>query len=377
MEEIQETAPETFQPPMHPERQDTFERPGAFFFLTALRKAAARPVLWIASCLAVALLAGGPALASLGWFEGAFNSGTAGWRTLRETGAALGSDTWTLSETFRHDNQAGLSTLSSSTARSMAVLAGIAILLGVFAAGGWLQIVLERVDGKSFRRFCFGGARYFWRFLRVLVLVALLLSLVRWVFYGSPWQELVLKRMLSVPDYDLGRLSSLESEMQVARLGWLRDGGAALGFALVLVWGMYTRTRMALRNSRSAFNAGTATFFLMLRHPIQLLRPVLLLFLLQALIVVVAAGWFVDNIDARALEHPRIEHVIALLAVAQLAALWRHLTRGAMYFATVGVSQYLVPPHKKKGDPWDTSIGGPGGPQYPVGDAEDGYHVAL
>ena len=32
------------------------------------------------------------------------------------------------------------------------------MLLGVFAAGGWLQLAYERVDGRQFRRFCFGGA---------------------------------------------------------------------------------------------------------------------------------------------------------------------------------------------------------------------------
>ncbi|MEZ6016037.1 MAG: hypothetical protein R3F49_13035 [Planctomycetota bacterium] len=360
----------------HDMHDEANEQPGSFLFLVALRKAAARPILWIATWAALFLLALAPAMATLAYMEGAFDNGTADWRTLRDAGASLTSETWTLSETFRQDNRAGLQVLSTTSARVLAALAAASMLLGVFAAGGWLQLAYERVDGRQFRRFCFGGAVYFWRFLRVLLLVALLLALVRWLCYGTPWKHLVLGKLMKVPEYDWGKLETLPSELLVARLGWAQDGLAALGFALVLVWGVYTRTRIAQRDARTAFGAGVATFFVMLRHPIQTLRPLLLLYGVQVLIVVVAAGRVVDNINERALAAPRLEHVVALLAVAQVAALWRHMNRGATYLAAARVSSYLVPPHKKKGNPWQ-SIGGPGGPQYPVGNDEDDYHVAL
>jgi len=352
------------------------EKPGAFLFLVALRKAAARPILWIATWAALFLLGLAPALATLGFMRGAFHDGTADWRVLRETGAGLGADTWTLSETFRHDQREGLAQLATAHAHVLSALAVMAILLGVFAAGGWLQLAYERVDGRQFRRFCFGGAVYFWRFLRVLLLVALLLALVRWVCYGTPWKELVLGQLIGVPENDWGKLESLDSERDVARLGWIQDGVAALGFALVLVWGTYTRTRIAQRDGRSALGAGIATLFVLLRHPIQTLRPLLFLYLMQVLVVVAAGGWLVEHIDGRAAGQPRFEHVAALFAVAQVAALWRHLSRGATYLAAASVSQHLVPPHKKKGNPW-LSIGGPGGPQYPIGTDENEYHVAL
>lgn len=352
------------------------ERPGTFLFLAALRRALARPILWVATWAALTLLALAPALATLAFMEGAFDGGTANWRTLRDVGASLHADTWTLSETFRQDHGEGLRQLATTNARALAALAAAAILLGVFAAGGWLQLAFERVDGRQFRRFCFGGAVYFWRFLRVLVLVSLLLALVRWVTYGTPWKELVLGQVMHVPEYDWGKLETLESELTVARLGWLQDGLAALGFALVLVWGVYTRTRIVQRDGRSALGAGIATFWVLLRHPIQSLRPLLLLYVVQLVVVVVAGGRIVQHINGRASEEPRLEHVVALLAVAQIAALWRHMTRGAIYVAAARVSSYLVPPHKKKGNPWQT-IGAPGGPQYPVGGDEDDYHVAL
>lgn len=362
--------------PTHDMSSETPARPGAFFFLVALRRAAARPILWIATWAALFLLGLAPALATLGFMRDAFGDGTAGWRTLRETGAGLGADTWTLSETFRQDQREGLGQLATANAHVLSALAVVAILLGVFAAGGWLQLAYERVDGRQFRRFCYGGAVYFWRFLRVLVLVALMLALVRWVCYGTPWKELVLDKLLDVPETDWAKLETLDSELQVARLGWIQDGAAALAFGLVLVWGVYTRTRIAQRDARSALGAGLATFFVMLRHPIQTLRPLLFLYTIQVLVVVVAAGYLVEHIDGRATDVPRIGHVAALFAVAQGAALWRHLSRGATYLAAASVSQHLVPPHKKKGNPW-LSIGGPGGPQYPIGTDEDEYHVAL
>jgi hypothetical protein len=362
--------------PTHDMSSETPVKPGAFLFLAALRKAAARPILWIATWAALFLLGLAPALATLGFMRGAFGEGTADWRTLREMSTSVGTDSWTLTETFRQDQREGLAQLATSNAHVMSALAVVAMLLGVFAAGGWLQLAYERVDGRQFRRFCFGGAVYFWRFLRVLVLVALLLALVHWVCYGTPWKELVLGQLMAVPESDWDKLETLESELDVARLGWIRDGVAALAFGLVYVWGVYTRTRMAQRDAHSALGAGVATFFVMLRHPIQTLRPLLFLYTMQALVVVAAAGWLVEYIDGRATDQPRVGHIAALFAVAQVAALWRHLSRGATYLAAASVLQHLVPPHKKKGNPWH-SIGGPGGPQYPIGKDEDEYHVAL
>lgn len=362
--------------PTHDMSNEAPEKPGTFLFLAALRGAAARPILWIATWAAIFLLGLAPGLATLGFMRGAFGDGTADWRTLRETGAGLEADTWMLSETFRQDQREGLAHLATTNAHVLSALAVVAMLLGVFAAGGWLQLAYERVDGRQFRRFCFGGAVYFWRFLRVLLLVALLLSLVRWVCYGTPWKELVLGKLLAVPETDWGKLETFESELDVARLGWIQDGVAAVAFALVLIWGVYTRTRIAQRDARSALGAGIATFFVMLWHPIQTLRPLLLLYAVQVLVVVVGAGYLVEHIDGRASGQPRVGHVAALFAVAQVAALWRHLSRGATYLAAARVSQHLVPPHKKKGNPW-ISIGGPGGPQYPIGTDENEYHVAL
>jgi hypothetical protein len=50
----------------------------------------------------------------------------------------------------------------------------------------------------------------------------------------------------------------------------------------------------------------------------------------------------------------------------------REILRGARYHASVKVSQEIVRRPAQQPDPW-RAIGGPGGPQYPVGDsANDG-----
>ena len=49
--------------------------------------------------------------------------------------------------------------------------------------------------------------------------------------------------------------------------------------------------------------------------------------------------------------------------------------RGAGYYAAIKVSQEIVRPLSRP-DPWK-SIGGPGGPQYPVGGGGDEYGVAM
>ena len=60
---------------------------------------------------------------------------------------------------------------------------------------------------------------------------------------------------------------------------------------------------------------------------------------------------------------------------------WRRMgapevMRGARYHAMTKVSQAIVRPPARAEDPW-RSIGGPGGPQYPVGDGAGDEYVAM
>ena len=275
---------------------------------------------------------------------------------------------------FRADHQDLLGRLNHASSRVGALLALLATLLvGVFAAGGWLQVLLHQSEGPSLRRFLRGGARHFWRFTRVLVLVLLGLSILRWTLYEMPWKYLVLGKLLRVPEADWGRLETMDSELHALQVGWAQDGLFALGFALILIWAVYTRTRLALFGRFSALSAGWSTFWSILFHPLKTLRPMLGIFLVEALFLAalgIASGWF----DQGLLEQPTLGRIAVLHLVGQLGLMVRQITRGASYHAAVEVCRGLYPPAEHS-DPWKT-IGGPGGPQYPVDD-DDEYGVAL
>jgi len=290
-----------------------------------------------------------------------------------------GSVSGYMDEVFRQDHREALAALQRATGESGAVLAFLALLLGVFSAGGWLQVVLERTRGHSMRRFLFGGARYFWRFFRVMLLTLLVLLFWGWLFYGTPFKELVLGDWFEVPRKDWGRLESLDSEQTVFLLRGAQDLAFGLFVALTLCWADYTRTRLALQGTYSAVWAGLQSFFNLLRHPLRMLRPLLMLLLCE-LAVVLLVGLLLDQVEAGfvgpdAEGTPSSGRIWMIGVLSQLVLAWRVIIRGARYHATALVSQQVVRPISRP-DPWRESIGGPGGPRYPLEEGDE-YGVAL
>jgi hypothetical protein len=329
----------------------------------ALVWALARAPLWLTTYGAQLFLAALPAYAVYLWFGSATANRYAPGALLHHPDVV-----------FRTDHDAALGRLHQALGGQLAFSVLVSFLLGVFFAGGWLQIVLERTQGQSIRRFLYGGARYFWRFLRLLLVSLLVLALARWVLYGLPWNHLVLGAWLGVPEHDRAALETLASEQTVRQLTWLREGLFALCFALVLTWGDYTRTRLALQDTGSTLWAGLLTFFTMLRHPIRTLRPMLALLLIEGLILVgisFLVRWIGDGLADAA----SWWRVAAIFLLFQLAILPRHIIRGARYAAAATVSKEIVRPLFRP-DPWKDSIGGPGGPRYPLEEGDE-YGVSL
>ena len=331
--------------------------------LEALRVSFGRPAVWLTTWLCMGLIALCLSLAfvdALGECAGSY---------------APGSQFFSLTENFRFDHGEVLGAVRSATSSAAAGIGLLALFFGVFAAGGWLQVILERTHGQSLRRFFLGGSRYFFRFFRVLLITLLALHMLGWMLYEWPWEKLVLESLLGVPESDLVSLETLDSERTVANLSFVRDGLYALGFALVLVWGLYTRTRIALNDTSSALIAGIASLYTIVRHPLKTLRPMLLLVLLEAS-VLVGLGLATDRFQSGMEEKTSLVSVLILLGLGQLGLLIREALRGAGYCAAVRVSQDLVPPERE--DPWTGSIGGPGGPRYPIGDEDDDqYGVSM
>lgn len=278
---------------------------------------------------------------------------------------------YSLTASFRHDNREGLAALDNQVAQMGSALALLALLAGVFLAGGWLQVILERTHGRTLRRFCMGGGRYFMRFLRVLFLLLVLLGAWRWLIYGPYWEQYVAEGWFGVAEGDTRR-ESLGSEKAQKYLAWLQAGVHYIGFALLLAWATYARTRMAMHDGHSALKAGLLSALTLMRHPLRTLTPLGLLWLTEALVASLLLGSAGKWLESGLIERPSVGLVGAMGLVSMIALAVREVLRGARYHAALKVSQTIVRQPLRGPDPWE-SIGGPGGPQYPVGDDGETY----
>jgi hypothetical protein len=266
----------------------------------------------------------------------------------QEPGSLFGD----LDSTFRFDHRHEMALLDAATGRVGSALVALAVIVGAFSAGGWLQVFLEEPRGSVLPRFFLGGARHFGRFLRFAVLTVLLLSLWTWLVQGPVWRTLVLEGILRVPAEDASRLESLGSERTAFLARASRQVVHALGFAWILVWGDYGRTRLALQGTSSAVWAGLGTAGTLLRHPVRTLRPMLGLFLVEVA-VVLAFGWLARAIEGEVGKGAGLGGVAALLGLGQIVLAWRVVLRGSRYHAAIEVSRRVVPPIARP-DPWKT-----------------------
>jgi hypothetical protein len=329
-------------------------------FVRALSSALVRAPIWLTVAFVTTLLA---LVVSVPWF-GFFQQAM-------EHRYEPGSLIAVLDETFRFDHRAGREVLEEGTRSGVGVAAVLAMLVGVFSAGGWLQVFLEGAEGQSVRRFFFGGSRYFFRFLRVLFLTLLSLHLIGFCVYGLPWEYVVERWMLGVTD---GDLEVLASGLEARRVVQVQDGLYVLAVALVLAWGDYTRTRLALHDTTSAAWAGLCAWATIIAHPVRTLRPLVLLLATEALLLA-GVAWLSHGVQRNLGPDSGWGPLVVLIALGQLTLCWRTIVRGARYAATVRVSHQLVRPLARP-NPWKKTIGGPGGPRYPVEDGED-FGVSL
>jgi hypothetical protein len=343
-------------------RLDASQADGRVVSLEALRAALGRPSIWLTILLVEILLAIGPALAWFAWMSDATAHRYAPGSLLSNLGA-----------NFRFDHREDIAALGSATGQMGAVLALAAMLTGCFFAGGWLQAFLERTHGESVRRFFYGGARWFWRFVRLLLLTLCLLAVCGWLVYGTPWNHLVLHLFFDVPASDYARLETLDSEQTVVTLRFVQSALHALLVALVLFWGDYTRTRLALHDTYSAVWAGLVTAWTLVRYPIRTLRPHVVLFALE-LFLVTGLGFFARSVEGDIVRGANPWATAVLCATVIAALVWRVILRGARYHAAVQVSREIVRPIARP-DPWKKTLGGPGGPRYPIGGDE--YAVSM
>lgn len=329
-------------------------------FLLALRRAFVRPTAWLLGSLGVAGLALIVTLPVYGWVDD-----TTGTRY------APGSQTYSMDAIFRVDHAAGLSQLFGSLATTAGWLALVAVLFGVFTAGGWLGTLLDSSRTSVTRRYFHGGVRYFWRFARLAILFLVLLDIAGRVLLGEVWRTFVLEGWMGWPQ---GDPEFARSELTVRRLDWLQDALYALTFAGLWTWATYARVRIALQSQSSVVIGSLRALGTLLRHPLQALRPLALLFLLDFVALLgfgaLSGPWLQEGLR----DDPALWRVVLLFAVAAATLVLRQIFDGARYAAALAVSERVVRP--KRLDPWKHRIGGPGGPQYPISD-EDEFSVSM
>ncbi|MEO0651430.1 MAG: hypothetical protein AAFZ65_12210 [Planctomycetota bacterium] len=329
-------------------------------FLLGLRRAIVRPAAWFTGAAGLGALALVMALPAANWFAS-------------EVPGHYAPDTQvhSLSADFRSDHAEGLSSLWSSLGSAGGWLALLATLFGVFTAGGWLGTLIDTSRTSSTRRYFHGGVRYFWRFLRLAILFLVLLDVGNRVLMGELWERVVLEDWMGWRD---GDPENARSELSVRRIVWLQHGLHAALFATLFAWATYARVRVVLQSQSSAVVASLRTLLLLLRHPIQTLRPLALLFGLDFLILLglgVLADWW---LQAGLADNPSGWRVSLLWCVSILVLLVRELFDGARYAAALAVSERVVRPLRP--DPWKDRIGAPGGPQYPISD-EDEFQISM
>ena len=323
---------------------------------TALRVSMGRVPLWLLCALVPIVMAAIATLPWYGWFEGTL-----------EHSYAPGSQAASLDVNFRTDHSDDLGVLRQATGRLTAGFAFLMFLVGIFCAGGWLQVFLERTEGHSVHRFLYGGARYFWRFFRVFLAVMVLLGAGGFLIYGDLWSEHVLERLF---DLKGGNLENAPNELVARRLTWLQDGLFLMWFAAVLTWADFVRTRLAYLQSRAVTWAGLASLFTLLFRPIATLRPMLALLLCE-LVVVLGLGELSAWLNHGFGPDSGFDRVWTLFAIGIVVLLWRTIVRAARYHACVQVTRTIVEPLGVD-DPWENTVGGPGGPRYPVGEEDFG-----
>lgn len=235
-----------------------------------------------------------------------------------------------LSTSFRFDQREPLGQLGAASSLWLGLAALLAMLAGVFFAGGWTQLAFDERGESVLARANAGARRFFWRYVRVWLLTLMLLALWSWIVFEWPWKTVVLGWILRLPEA-ADRLEGLTSERSAVALRVLQDALYAIGVALCLCCADYARLRIAWRDTRSAWGGWTGAIAMVLRSPLRTLRPFVALFAIEALVLAVA-GLVSSALDARLnANQAGLRAVLALAATTAIVAALRCWLRGARY----------------------------------------------
>lgn len=247
-----------------------------------------------------------------------------------------------LSTAFRFDHRTELGQLASHNAGMGAALALLAMLLGMFLAGGWAAMAFG--GRRDMRAAMQGASRFFGRYLRVWLWSLVSLAIWSWVIFGTPWRSGVLGLGAGLPEGDWDRMESFTSEWSAVSLRLGQGVLYALGVALVLAVGDYARLRVAWRNASFVTQEYFGAWWLVLSRPWSTLSPLALVALAEAGLVVIA-GYGARSIEGLVgTNQSGLGGVATLAAISVLLLFLRCWCRGARYALAAGVVEREVGP---------------------------------
>ncbi len=249
-----------------------------------------------------------------------------------------------LSTSFRFDHRTALAQLNAETGAWLSFAALLAMLAGMFFAGGWAALAFDGREDEVLARGGAGARRFFGRYLRVWLVTLLLLALWTWVMFEAPWQRLVYDWILRLPHSDGDRLENLVSEWGAVIVRGTQAVLYALGVALVLCCADYVRLRIAWRNARCVCWEWLAALAMLVRRPWRTLAPLAMLFASEVLLVA-GASVVARELEGRlGVNRAGLGTVWALALLTALVLLVRCWLRGARYHAAAEVVAQDVAP---------------------------------
>ena len=286
---------------------------------------------WSIAAVLELALALPPALLWDGWMRGALSNHY-----------APGELFANLTTNFRFDNRTELNALGNDTSLWMGFAALLAMLLGVFFAGGWTQLAFDGQQGPVVARAGAGARRFFWRYVRVWLVTLGLFALWSWMLFDWPWRRVVLDWILHLPASNGDRFEALTSEWSAVTVRLTQAGIYALGVALLLCCADYVRLRLAWKDGRSALQSWCGALAMVLRAPIRTLAPLAAIFAVEVAILLVVS-WFSRHFEGRlSADEAGLGTVWLLVATTVALALARCWLRGARYLAAAEVVRETV-----------------------------------
>ena len=205
-----------------------------------------------------------------------------------------------------------------------------AFLLGIFSAGGWLEVLSNREGRPGFRVFAAGAGGRFVRFLRLSVLALAAIFGARVLCYGAP--SLALQRVLSG---GTGELSDFPNETAVRYFELWRSIAFAGCVAWIVLVSDLSRAALVVRGGRSAIVAAARGLILFLRNPLSSAAAAGVPFAIE-----LAFLWGIAWLADRASEGEANDlNLAALFLVTQLAVVAREVCRAGRLGALLALAE--------------------------------------